>query len=459
MSTKSKVIWGLIALVVMVMVIGATTYKAFAICEADEKIVIRKLFKWLGPDSESGEKGIFVVQTESTFFTWWGKPTRYQRVTECMWNSIKGEGDGEDETTRIIFNDTGKCNIETFVRYAIPPDEAGIIKMHRKYGGRPENVKRSVKSIMESSLVATATTMSTTDYAVKQRVAFINNTRNQMQNGLYSTEVARREILDPKDPSKTIYKEVTQFAMVEGKPVIVNASALAEVGIKIEQFDVIGDKYDDQTNEKFAERQAHLLDAESKKAERYSLEQDELKVIAEGLMNKATQEAISNVKKIEMVIAAELKAEVAEQLKIEMETAAKMRASVALEDKIAAETKANELLAVATTNHAAALEDKAAMIALAEGKQKAIELSGEMTALEKYAIDAEVEKTTVLASAIPQMQVPNVVISGGGGVGGQGSDETMKNLINMMLLERTGMLDQMKVQGKVMPEPTAATVK
>jgi hypothetical protein len=91
-----------------------------------------------------------------------------------------------------------------------------------------------------------------------------------------------------------------------------------------------------------------------------------------------------------------------------------------------------------------ALEEKKAMIAKAEGKKQAIELSGDITELEEAMIRAEVDKVVAWADGLAKFQVPQTMIFGGGGAGGEGTDLT-NALFQMRLMQGAGLIDQVKI--------------
>ena len=87
---------------------------------------------------------------------------------------------------------------------------------------------------------------------------------------------------------------------------------------------------------------------------------------------------------------------------------------------------------------------KKAMIAEAEGKQKAIELSGAITEYQKALIEADVMKAEKVSASLSKINVPKIMFMGdNNGKGGQ--DTIMTNLINLKLMESVGILDVSKV--------------
>ena len=190
--------------------------------------------------------------------------------------------------------------------------------------------------------------------------------------------------------------------------------------MSITQFSVTGTDYDTETRKQFAAKKEAFLGAEQAKAERGQEVQERLMIIEKGLREKAEAEAAGNVAKETAVIAAELKAEVALQTKIEAETKAAQLLSVAELDKKTLLMAESALFEQAQIKANTALELKKEMIARAEGKKEAIELSGDITELEEALIQAEVDKARAVAEALAKINVPStMIIGGGGGVAGE----------------------------------------
>ena len=201
----------------------------------------------------------------------------------------------------------------------------------------------------------------------------------------------------------------------------------------------------------FSAKKEQFLAAEQSKAEREAMVQEALKIEAEGLKDKAQAEAEANVAMATAVIAAELKANVMLQTKVEAETKAAMLLSVAETDKKTLLLAESAIFEQAEIKAATAEELKKAMIAQAEGKKEAIELSGDITELEEAMIRAEVDKVIAWAEGLSKFQVPQTMIFGGSG----GSEADLTNsLFQMRLMQGGGLMDEVsinnsKIQRKV----------
>jgi len=381
----------------------------------------------------------------------------YPRYADFRYNDDPDEGDDVDERIRVTFNDGGTAQISTFVRIQTPITEADRKEFHRQFGGEMANVKAATKAHLTNSLKSTAPLMSSSEHQSARKAEFANHTENQMRLGLYEMRKVEKELKDRTDEEGN---PITVFATeivtdTDGKSVVAQESPLTtKFMIAIDQFSVTGTDYDPEILQQFAAKKKSFLMAEQSKAAREEMVQERLKIEEEGLKDKAQAEAKANVEKATAVIQAEQKAEVALQTKIEAETKASQLLEVAKIEKEEALTKANMELEVAEIRAQAAEQEKLAMIAQAEGKQKAIELSGEITNLEQAMLDNELRKAEVISDAIAKIMMPSTMnIITAGGMGGEGTqaaspDVLTTHLVNLKLMEATGIIDQANVSSK-----------
>ena len=224
--------------------------------------------------------------------------------------------------------------------------------------------------------------------------------------------------------------------------IIVSASPIVkDFGMTVVQFSVTGTSYDSSTRKQFAAKKASFLLTEQAKADREKETQERLMIVERGLREKAEATAKGNVAMATAVIAAELKANVALQTKIEAETKASQLLSVAELDKKTLLMGESAKFEQAVIQAQTAEELKKAMIAKAQGRKEAIELSGDITELEEALIAAEVNKARVVAEALAKINVPSTMIFGGEG----GNGNITESLIQLKLMEATGILDKTDV--------------
>jgi len=100
---------------------------------------------------------------------------------------------------------------------------------------------------------------------------------------------------------------------------------------------------------------------------------------------------------------------------------------------------ASKELEVAEYNALAAAEEKKAIIAIAEGKEKAITLSGAITEKEKTLANIEADARVKIAESLKDIKTPSLVITGGSGEGGNGY---MGSMVNLAVMKAAGVLPQ-----------------
>jgi len=386
---------------------------------------------------------------------WFATVWTYPRYVDKTWNDILDEGEKAKESTRTTFNDGGTAQISTYVRYATPTSEEMRIEFHRQFAGNIENATTAVKSHQINCVKATGPLMSASENQSARKAEFTQLIWDQMVDGLYAMRSVEKEVMievDPleasaaaaaagklKTPKPLIeFKKTTELVLDDnGKPKIAKPSPLEGYDIKIMQFSVTGIDYDTQTLEQFATKKQSYLAAEQSKADREMEKQERLNVIEKGLREVATAQATGNVAKETAVVAAQLKAEVAEQAKIEALTVASMAKEVAEIEKEQAQIKLDT----------AALNAEA-IVVLAKAEKEKIEMAGALTELEQAMIDAQVQMADTVSKNLANVNVPMITMGGSSGQGGSvGGIDT--NLINLKLMTDSGIFEKLGIDKSI----------
>jgi len=447
---KPKHIISLIV-VALVLIIGIVVISsAMGVCDAQEKIVVQPLW---------GD--VRVQEDPGPYWKGFAKTWSYPRNIEFRYNDDPKDGDEVDGRIKVTFNDGGEADLSTYIRLQLPISEADLLAFHQEFGGNSDNIKASIKSWMIDCMKSSAPLMSASENQSARKSEFRQLVLEQMTKGLYDMnleEVTKKDSTDETGEEITIYK--TTIKLLDGKPIITTKSPITEkFNMTITQFSVTGTDYDTETRKQFAAKKESYLGAERAKAERSQEVQERLMIIEKGLREKAEAEAAGNVLMATAVIAAELKANVALQSKIEAETKAAQKLSVADLDKQTLLMAESAIFEQAVIKAATALEEKKAMIARAEGKKEAIELSGDITELEEAMIRAEVDKVVAWADGLAKFQVPQTMIFGGSGAEGGNSADLTNSLFQMRLMQGAGLIDQVKIDNSKVKRQVARPVK
>ena len=161
------------------------------------------------------------------------------------------------------------------------------------------------------------------------------------------------------------------------------------------------------------------------------------------MREKAEAEATANVIKAEREIDAQMKVAVAQQAALEAEMKAQQRVLVAEQGRQEQETilatriiEANQLVAIAEGRSRAAVEEAAAIRTLASAEEERINKAGAMTEMAERTLQIAADRDARVATALATIKVPGIVMGGGNGSDG---NNTMGNLINLVLLKNAGL--------------------
>lgn len=387
---------------------------------------------------------------------WFATVWTYPRYVDKTWDDVINEGEADKESIRTTFNDGGTAQVSTYVRYMTPTSEETRLAFHQQFAGNIKNATGAVKAHQTNCVKATGPLMSASENQSARKAEFTQLIWDQMVDGLYAMRSVEKEVridVDPleaglvssdttgkiKTPKPTIeFRKTTELILDDnGKPLIAKKSPLESYDIKIMQFSVTGIEYDSQTLEQFATKKQSYLAAEQSKADREMEKQERLNVIEKGLREVATAQAEGNVAKETAVVAAQLKAEVAEQAKIEALTKASMAKEVAEIEKMQAQIKLET----------AAL-DAEAIVVLAKAEKEKIEMAGALTELEQAMIDAQVQMADTVSKNLANVNVPMITMGGSSGQSGNvGGIDT--NLINLKLMTDSGIFEKLGIDKSI----------
>lgn len=413
----------------------------------------------------------------------------YPRSVQVFYSESPKEGTTEDESIVVHFNDGGTAKISVMAQYQLPTDAEKRKHLHQTFGN-VEAVNQAVRAHLINCVKNTGPMMSATENQAARKGEFNQVVEEQLRKGIYAMRRVEVELKDK--PSATTQPVGAPIAapikvwateivtdIKTGAPIIVEKSALEEYGIVIQQFSITGTNYDDATKAQFAAKQGSFLAAEKSKAQREAEVQQTLMVEQKGLREKAEIEAAENVKKQQLVIQAQTKAEVAEQEKIQAETVAAQALSVAKLTKETAEMKASqdlEVKRIAAEAEATAIKTQAQGVAaaaqiksqqdvlvselkakqaeqeakaievLAKAEQQKIALSGALSEKDRLLMELDSKTKIGVADAISKINVPATII---GGNAGESKGNVTESLMNMTLLRALNIIPPQTAPNKV----------
>lgn len=355
----------------------------------------------------------------------------YPKVQKVYFSSDVREGSAQDDSCKVVFSDKGTASFSTMVLYRSPYMLAGLsIPDIDANGKQPKGLKEGA--------VANFHRLCKGDIRIAD-----------------STVLARikeysRITASGYNASQAVDNQAEFIAAI--RTALKNDKTLIAYGIDVEDVMLSDIVFDDPTLIQFTIQQTAILaskNAEAKKVqfdmEKLETEADYAKQIAKvkGEAEKTMMTQVTDAKRDKEL--AEIKAEklvrVAEFTKQEADIVASKKLSVAVIAKKTLLMEASAKFEQAEIMAVTAVEKKKAMIAEAEGRKEAIELSGAITELEQAQIQAEVDKAKYVAEALAKINVPQTMIFAGGESGGSVTEQ----LINIRLMEASSLFDKIDV--------------
>jgi len=382
---------------------------------------------------QSPTGNVSVIDNPGWYGKWFATVWTYPRSVQKYFSASSDEGGAKDESIRVTFNDGGTASISTMIMFQTPITEDQRRKAHRNFSGSAENMTNSIRAHMINCIKASGPLMSASEHQSARKAEFTQLVDSQMREGLYKMRKVEKELKDRTDEAgKPILVYATEIVVdKDGLPIITQVSPLKEYGINILQFSITGTEYDEMTRRQFEAKKTSFLAAEQSKAEREQEVQQRLMIVEKGLREKAEVEAVALKEKAQAVINGEKEKEVAE-------LEASKKVAVALLDKEEATTRAEKELEVAKLARLAAIEQAAAVVALAAAEEERIKKAGAITEMVQVLAEINAQRDVNVAKELSNINVPQFIISGGGG-----GSSTTDNLINIKLLESSGILDKM----------------
>ncbi|WP_223670922.1 SPFH domain-containing protein [Kangiella shandongensis] len=369
----------------------------------------------------------------------WKRAMTVQAVKGGHENNVSAENESSQGGSaslapmNIVFLDQVDANAQATVRFSIPTDQAGFLKLAHEYR-TPENFLRTALiPAFKETLQATASLMSAENYYSGGRTEFNTEFENQMGLGIYIVRrEEKRELIKKSQRGSanvTLGKDQQQYGD-EVKISFVVEKRLDENGLpmrKEQKFTGFGVQVVDarvtdmRPNTRFVERMQLKQKASADRAiareQRIQEEEQRLLAIARGEREVAERQAQAKVSQIQKTTDAETEKQLAlteaQKLKEQAEIQ-KQTAEINLEKaRIEAETRRT--------------------LADAEAYQKEVILKADNALAQK--LEAEIEIQKLWADAFAKRQVPTNVFGGSGGSTPTGSDSETKAFMQMLTLD------------------------
>ncbi len=329
---------------------------------------------------------------------------------------------------KVRFNDGSMADMSGTLRIDMPKNKKQAIKIQVDMGYRnmADLEQRLILPIVRKSMKNSANMMSARASYQQKRAAFISNTWDQIENGVYvlkkeSISIADPEWIAPKNTPNVKPRMIkTEVAVIQtDKNGIIRRekNPLIDTGIVLANFEIKEFGYEAKVNKQITAQQERQMRVDTARMEAVTAEQEAKTIAAKG------KAAVAQIKYSEL--------KVQEQATIEAETSKVVAELNAEKEKKVAELNAKKLLEVAKLNKKTAALDKAANIlegqGIAEKKKLIMNADG---ALENK-LKAMIVINKVWANAYKSKAVPEIMISGGNNEGGALNNQ-FTDFMNMM---------------------------
>lgn len=397
-----------------------------------------------------------VINTAGPYWKGFGRAWHYERNMQVDFTKAGdfGSTSSADDSVRVTFNDGGTARISSVIRVAMPHSEPEQRAFHRSFGGNMMNVERAIYAHLANCIKAAGPVMSASENQASRKAEFAQIVEQQLNEGLFKMRRVERTLLDQLDkdgkPVMVLATEVVHGA--DGKPIVIQASPLRELGLLVTQFSITETEYDQSTQQQFEAKKQSFLAAEQSKAQREAETQRRFMVVEQGRREMAEYESKANKEAASAKIDAERNKSVAgtkaDQEKQVATTRADQEKQVAITEatketevaklaKLKAETEAAQKVAVAELEFKAAELRAKAMKIIAEAEAEQIAKAGKVTEKDRLALEVQRDTQIGVAKELSRIAVPAVVI---GGDSGKDGAPALQNLLSLQMLQNMGVI-------------------
>lgn len=374
----------------------------------------------------SGTMGVFTEP--GLFWQWGGQTTTYKQASTITFGETGEEGASLLPPVAIQFNDSGTATCYGNARFELPRNQEQMLEIHRQYRSYDHLVETLLSKQTSAAMNLTASMFSAEDTYAGGKAEFTRLTLDQLQHGVYQTDVKEEESEDPITKEKRRIRKVNIRKDSNGLPLRLD-NPLSQFGIKCTQFIISRNfEYETGIQQQIAAQRNAFMQTVTARAEAQKATQEVITAKAKGEAEVTTAEYQRLIDQKRQEVDAETAKKISE---IE---ANKLKA-VAQIDKERSEIQAQQRLVVAQLEKQAAEQTKQQQILLGEGeaarKRAVMEADGAL----EVKLKALTEINANYANAIKDYRgswVPQV------SMGAQSSNNGMNNvtdLINMLMIK------------------------
>ena len=312
--------------------------------------------------------------------------------------SFEQDESKDNDGVHVFFANKGQGDVSTQITYNLLSEEEKVYKMHELAKGDDDVIDRRILATIREITMREAGQITSSE-AIEKREEFANSIRQQLLH---------------------------------------NPDYLA-IGVDITQFTITNITFDALTIEAYKKAQEADLQKKTAEAEKQNLIMQKEKTVAQYEQQVAESKGKAEVEKMKATTDAEREKELAE-IKAKQEVAV---ASLAKEKALIEANKQLEVAEIQKKEEQAKLEvikiQAEQKVAEAEAKKQQIELAGDITEKEKFALTIQKETRIDVARSIAQglagMKLPTTLFIGSQGGSDKGAN-ALDYLINLLTVQK-----------------------
>lgn len=220
----------------------------------------------LGEDMDKKQIGVNQIPFTGTLEYWtnggfqfqkMGTVTIYDKTSQIWFNELIRKDDGnvtvspelENPAMPITYNDKGKGFVLGSVRVEMPLEGKYLERIQTHYGSQEKLIRDLIKPTLNKVIIACGPLMSSLESVSEKRTDLIALITDQLNAGVYKTQVRTVEVLNPITNEKQITKiaEAIPDSLSPNGIKRQEASPFAFYGLKVSQLSISDLEYENAT--------------------------------------------------------------------------------------------------------------------------------------------------------------------------------------------------------------------
>ena len=240
-----------------------------------------------------------------------GTATHYKKSNQFWFSKKNDEGNAEDQSIKIRFNDGGHGQISGSVRWYMPTDEKAILKLHTDFGSQMAVEQQLIRQVVTKAVYMTGPLMSSKESSAEKRNDLLSYIEDQSINGVYRT---KQEDIKVHDDLMNTDKTITVVKIVEKNniPLRQEISAVKNYSINLQGLALNSIDYDEEVEKQIKVQQQAYMQVQTAIANSKKAEQDAITTELQGKASAANAKWQQEVIKATAITKAQQEKEVAE---------------------------------------------------------------------------------------------------------------------------------------------------